>query len=79
MGPYSDFCTGIVNCRIANNLPGADFATVDREVQAFTCERLGNDPRFCGIPGQMSPPRITAASVYVGGGGGCGGCGGKKA
>lgn len=79
MGPYKDFLQGILSVRTANVLPGATLAEVDADVQNFTCARLGNDPRWCGVgSGPVTQP--TAATFYaVSPVGNCGGCGGQKA
>lgn len=76
MGPYDAFCNDVLSVRIANLIPGAVLAVVQSDVQAFTCERLGNDPRVCG-PGS-GPVAMSAGAVYVGGQPGCAFCGGQK-
>lgn len=76
-GTYSGFVREILTLRQANNLPGADEATVDTDLQAYTCFRLGNDPRYC-VSG--TGPVQRAPDVFYGQGPqGCGVCGGAKA
>jgi hypothetical protein len=77
MASYSDFCREVLNCRIANTLPNADLASVEREVQNATCTRLGNDPRYCTTG--SGPVTMPAGTVYVGKQSDCGFCGGGKA
>lgn len=54
--------------RTANGLDNPDQATVVREIDAYTCVRLHNDPNWCYDTDQ---PLV----VNIGGGGGCSSCG----
>jgi hypothetical protein len=80
MGPFKDFLLGILSVRTANVLPGATLPEVDADVQAYTCARIGNDPRFCGAgSGVVTQPPSESTFYAVTPSGGCGGCGGVKA
>lgn len=47
MVPFNQQVGAILGHRRGNNLPGADSQTVATDLDAYTCQRLGNDPRFC--------------------------------
>ena len=75
-GPFDDFCRSILAVRQGNGLPGADLATVMADVDRYQCNRLGNDPRYCG---QGSGPVTRAdATFFSPGTPGCSTCGGTK-
>ena len=80
MGPYADFTKGILAVRSANVLPGATLPEVDLDIQNYTCNRLGNDRRWCGASSGAVVTQPTESTFYavVPKGGGCGGCGGSK-
>jgi hypothetical protein len=57
--------------RKANGLPRSDFASCLQDVDCFTCQRLGNNPRYCkDTERQYNEVVRTNRS-----GGGCGTCG----
>ncbi len=47
MSPFADAVKEIVDFRKGNTLPGADSQTVAKDLEEFTCRRLGYDPNFC--------------------------------
>jgi hypothetical protein len=76
-GPFNDFCGEVLAMRAGNLLPGADLATVKRDVEAYQCTRLGNDPRFCRA---NSGPVTRSVSTFLAvAAPGCSTCGGQKA
>lgn len=78
MGPFTDFCQEILICRQSNGFPGADAVTVANDANRAQCDRLGNDPRYCG-PGSGPVVANNAPAWLATAGGGCGGCGGGPA
>ncbi len=55
-----------------NKLPGADYAQIVEQIDAYTCERLGNSPQFC----YDSEARVSQNSPTVmASRGRCAGCG----
>ncbi|HEU4344047.1 MAG TPA: hypothetical protein VFU31_21030 [Candidatus Binatia bacterium] len=44
---FNDQCKRIRDYRIGNNLMPTDLYAIGEELDAFTCERLGFDPRWC--------------------------------
>jgi hypothetical protein len=76
-GPFQNQVAWIVDFRRGNNLPGADAQTAASDLDAYTCQRLGNDPRFCIDPSQKKtlsqsselpvvPPAGLVASTVAG-------------
>jgi hypothetical protein len=54
----------IVKYRRGNNLPGADAQTAASDLDSYTCQRLGNDPRFCSDPNsQKKTSSLSTADV----------------
>jgi len=47
MSPFEDVAREILAVRTANNLPGADFASVSRDLDEAQCIRLGYDSTYC--------------------------------
>jgi len=67
MNSLSMFCGQVLNCRVGNRLERATLAEVQQDVTAFTCERLGNDPRFCRDTQKKTPGLLSGWSASVAG------------
>lgn len=63
MNPFSMFCGAVLDFRRGNKLPRATLAEVQRDVIAFTCQRLGNDPRFCSDSQKKTSNLLGALSA----------------
>lgn len=62
MSPFTMFCGQVLNFRVGNRLPRATKVEVERDVVDFTCQRLGNDPRFCQDSQKKTPGFLSALS-----------------
>lgn len=65
----------VSNFRSANHLPRTSYAEALEDIDAFTCARLGNDPRWCyqtQIPFDQTAPSILANQARP-----CATCGAK--
>ena len=62
MNPFGMFCGEVLNCRQGNRLDRATKAQMQQDVIEFTCERLGNDPRFCQDSQKKTPGLFSALS-----------------
>jgi hypothetical protein len=47
MNPFSMAYSDILDFRVGNNLPRATTNEVQEDLISATCQRLGNDPRYC--------------------------------
>lgn len=61
----------VANFRRANNLPGATQDQALADIDAFTCARLNNNPRWCIDTDRPIPNEIVRST------GGCSTCGAK--
>ena len=75
----SDFpsqCQKIISFRKANKKPRASYAEVAEDLSAYTCQRLGGDPRWCRDSASKSftetSPSVARQSS------GCSTCGGTR-
>jgi hypothetical protein len=60
----------IVEFRKANGLPNSDVSAMVSELSEYTCQRLGQDPRFCGDGSQRNTAQVQQSQQ-----GGCRTCG----
>jgi hypothetical protein len=76
MMPFGQFCSMVLAFRQANSLPGATGNQVMDDVDNFTCQRLGDDPRWCQKKTATSYPArlanlakdaVHAATLYSSG------------
>jgi hypothetical protein len=58
----------ILKFRRANGLPGATFDETLDDLNVYTCQRLGNDPKWCGDGQRVAQVQKVQSR-------GCGGCG----
>jgi hypothetical protein len=65
MTPLSMACAEILDFRVGNNLTRATKDEVQEDVIAATCQRLGNDPRYC-FDAQKKTSTLTGLSNTVG-------------
>jgi hypothetical protein len=63
--------------RRANRLPGWDRGTCIKDIDLYTCQRLGNSPRWC-MDSDAPYTQVTASPAKVNSGGGCCGRGRVK-
>jgi hypothetical protein len=58
----------VLKFRVANKVPKASIGEVLSDIDTFTCQRLGNDKRWCGENGKAAQVQKVQSR-------GCGGCG----
>jgi len=65
MNPLNMACSEILDFRVGNNLARATTGEVRDDLIAATCQRLGNDPRYCFDAQKKTSSTLTVLSNAV--------------